>query len=110
MVNTILNQCHARSMSKGVILRIHIPYMLAKQKYREWTNSANGMQRSKVTEVESSMIETEAMELKHKDFVVALYLMGMHGNKAEEQACLRKHLSAIENSTFSGMCLYTGWD
>ncbi len=58
--------------------------MLAKQKHRERTNSANGMQRSKVTEVESSMIEKEAMELKHKDFVVALYLTGMHNNKAEE--------------------------
>ncbi len=42
------------------------------------------MQRSKVTEVESSMIETEATELKHKDFIVALYLTGMHDNKAEE--------------------------
>ncbi len=68
------------------------------------------MQRSKVTEVESSMIETEATELKHKDFIVALYLMGMHDNKAEEQAHSCKHLSAIENSTFSGMCLYAGWD
>ncbi len=56
------------------------------------------------------MIETEATELKHKDFVVALYLMGMHDNKAEELACSRKHLSAIENSTFNGMCLYAGWD
>ncbi len=54
------------------------------------------------------MIETEAMELKHKDFIVALYLMGMHDNKAKELACLLKHLPAIENSTFSGMCLYTG--
>ncbi len=33
---------------------------------------------------ESSMIENEATELKHKDFVVTLYLMGMHGSKAEE--------------------------
>ncbi len=56
------------------------------------------------------MIETEATELKHKDFVVALYLTGMHDNKAEELACLLKHLSAIENSTFSGMHLYAGWD
>ncbi len=56
------------------------------------------------------MIETEATELKHKDFVVALYLMGMHDNKAKELTCSHKHLSAIENSTFSGMCLYTGWD
>ncbi len=97
-------------MSKGVILRIHIPYMLAKQKHREQTNSANGTWRSKVTEVESSMREKEAMELKHKDFVVALYLTGMHGNKAEEQARSCKHPSAIENSMFSGMHLYAGWD
>ncbi len=84
--------------------------MLAKQKHREWTNSANGMQRSKVTEVESSMIETEAMELKHTDFIAALYLTGMHDNKAKERAHSCKHLSAIENSTFSGMRLYAGWD
>ncbi len=71
-------------MSKGVILRIHIPYTLAKQKHREQTNSANGTRRSKVTEVENSMIETEATELTHKDFIVALYLMGMHDNKAKE--------------------------
>ncbi len=56
------------------------------------------------------MIETEAMELKPKDFVVALYLTGMHNNKAKEQANSRKHLSAVENSTFSGMRLYAGWD
>ncbi len=42
------------------------------------------MQRSKITEVESSMIETEVTELKRKDFVVALYLTGMHDNKAKE--------------------------
>ncbi len=102
--------CHACSMSKGVILRIHIPYTLAKQKHRERTNSANSTQRSKVAEAESSMIETEATELKYKDFVVALYLMGMHDNKAEELACTHKHPSAIENSTFSGICLYAGWD
>ncbi len=30
------------------------------------------------------MIETEATEVKHKDFIAALYLTGMHGNKAEE--------------------------
>ncbi len=68
------------------------------------------MRRSKVTKVESSMIEKEATELKHKDFVIALYLTGMHDNKAEEQAHLNKHLSAVENSTFSGMHLYAGWD
>ncbi len=38
--------------------------MLAKQKHRERTNNANGMRRSKVTEVESSNIEKEATELK----------------------------------------------
>ncbi len=54
------------------------------------------------------MIEKEATELKHKNFIVALYLTGMHGNKAKEQAHLFKHLSAIEDSTFSGMCLYAG--
>ncbi len=56
------------------------------------------------------MIETEAMELNHKDLVVALYLTGMHDNKAEEQAHSRKHPYAIGNSTFSGMHLYVGWD
>ncbi len=54
------------------------------------------------------MIEKEATELKHKDFIIALYLMGMHGNKAEELARSFNHLSAIENSTFSGMHLYAG--
>ncbi len=95
-------------MSKGVILQIHMSYMLAKQKHREQTDSASGTQKSKVTKVESSMIEKEAMELKHKDFIVALYLMGMHNNEAEELTRLLNHLSAIENSTFSGMHLYTG--
>ncbi len=56
------------------------------------------------------MIEKEATELKHKDFVVALYLTGRHNNKAEERAHLCKHPSAVENSTFSGMHLYAGWD
>ncbi len=68
------------------------------------------MQGSKVDKVESSMIETEAIELKHKDLIVALYLTGMHENRAEERAHLRKHLSAVENSTFSEMHLYAGWD
>ncbi len=54
------------------------------------------------------MIEKEAMELKHKDFIVALYLTGMHGHKAEELACSLKHPSAIEDLTFSEMHLYTG--
>ncbi len=64
--------------------------MLAMQRHSEWTDSANSMQRSKVTKVESSIIEKEAPELKHKDFTVALYLMGMHSNKTEERACLLK--------------------
>ena len=76
--------------------------MLAKQKHREWTDSASGMQRSKVTKAESSMIEKEAAELKHKDFIIALYLMGMHGNKAKERACLQNHPFAIENSASIG--------
>ncbi len=79
-------------MSKGVILPIYIPYMLAKQKHRERTDSASGMQRSKVTEVESSIIEKEAMELKHKDFIIALYLTAMHGNKAKELTHTTIHL------------------
>ncbi len=70
-------------MSKGIILRNTIPYMLAMQKHSEQADSASGMQRSKVTKIESSMIEKEAAELKHKDFVIALYLIGMHSNKAK---------------------------
>ncbi len=70
-------------MSKGVILQKVISYTIARQRQSEWADSANCIQRSKVTEVESSMIEKEAAELKHKDFVVAVYLMGMHSNKAE---------------------------
>ena len=79
-----------------------IPYTLAMQRHRERADSASGMRRSKVTEVESSIIEKEAMELKHKDFVVALYLMGMHGNKAEGRASLPNHLFAIEDSAGVG--------
>ncbi len=56
------------------------------------------------------MMEKEATELKHKDFIVALYLTGMYDNKAEERAHLNKHPSAVENSTFSGMRLYASWD
>ena len=84
--------------------------MLAMQRHRKQADSASDTWRSKVTEVENSMIEKEAAELKHKDFVIALYLMGMHDNGAEERAHLSKHLSAVGNSTFSGMCLYAGWD
>ncbi len=50
-------------MSKGVILQIYIPYTLARQKHREQADNASSMQRSKVTKVESSMIEKEATEL-----------------------------------------------
>ncbi len=60
------------------------------------------MRRSKVTKVESSTIEKEAMALKHKDFIIALYLMGIHSNKAKEQASLINHQSAVENSTLVG--------
>ncbi|KAK0218411.1 hypothetical protein EDD85DRAFT_797789 [Armillaria nabsnona] len=70
-------------VSKGVILQNVIPYTLAMQRHGEWADSASGTQRSKVTEVESSIMEKEAIELKHKDFVGALYLTGMHGHKAE---------------------------
>ncbi len=41
-------------------------------------------------------------ELKHKDFIVALYFIGMHGNKAEGQASLPNYQFAIENSTAVG--------
>ncbi len=55
--------------------------------------SASGMQRSKVTEVESSIIEKEAMELKHKDFVIAMYLMGMHSVLHHIYVCTKFWLS-----------------
>ncbi len=77
------------------------------QRHCEQADSASGMQRSKVTKVESSMIEKEAAELKHKDFVIALYLMGMHGNKAEGRANLLNHPCAVENSISVGCaCMY----
>ncbi len=85
-------------MSKGVILQNSIPYMLAMQKHSEWADSASSMQRSKVTKAESSMIEKEAAEL----FIVALYLTGMHGNKAEGRACLLNHPFTVESSTLVG--------
>ncbi len=50
------------------------------------------------------MIEKEATELKHKDFVVALYLTGMHSNKAKGQARLLKNLFCSRELNFSGMC------
>lgn len=89
-------------MSKGVNLQKVILDTIARQRQSEQADSASGMQRSKVTEAESSMIEKEAAELKHKDFVVALYLTGMHGNKAEELACLLNHLFAVETSASVG--------
>ncbi len=58
--------------------------MITMWKHNEWADSASGMQRSKVTEAEGSMIEKEAAETKHKDFVVALYRTGRHSNKAKE--------------------------
>ncbi len=71
-------------MSKSVIWQKVILYTIARQRQSKQADSASGTQRGKVTEAESSMIEKEAVELKHKDFVVALYLMGMHSNKAKE--------------------------
>ncbi len=53
------------------------------QRHSEQADSAGGMQRNKVTKIESSMIEKEALKLKHKDFVIALYLTGMYSNKAK---------------------------
>ncbi len=61
-------------------------------------DSASGMQRSKVIEVEDSIIEKEVMKLKHTGFVAALYLMGMYSNKAEEQVSLLSNLLTLENS------------
>ncbi len=48
------------------------------------------------------MIEKEAAELKYKDFVIALHIMGIHGNKAKELACLQNHPFAVENSASVG--------
>ncbi len=48
------------------------------------------------------MIEKNAAELKHKDFIIALYLMGMHNVKAKEQAHLLNNLFALENSASVG--------
>ena len=42
------------------------------------------------------------MGLKHKDFVIALYLMDMHDNKAEGRARLPNHPFAIEDSAGVG--------
>ncbi len=50
-------QCHAHSVSKDVFLQSAMPYMLAMQKHNKQADSVSGTQRSKVTEVESSMIE-----------------------------------------------------
>ncbi len=64
----------------------------------KWADSASGMQRSKVIEAKDSMIEKEVMKFKYKGFVVALYLMGMYSNKAEEQVSLLSNLLALESS------------
>ncbi len=69
------------------------------QKHNKWADSVSGTQRSKVIKAESSMIEKEAVELKHQDSIIALYLVGMHGNKTKGQACLLNHPFAVENST-----------
>ncbi len=64
-------------------------------------------------EAESVMIKKEATELKYKDFAIALYLMGMHGNKAKEQACLLNNPFALANSASVGcacMCAETNLD
>ncbi len=82
--------------------------MLSMQEHNKWAGSASGMQRSKVMKMEHSMIEKEATAVKHKDFVVALYLMGMHSNKAKELACLLRNLSCIRETNLSGMCLHVG--
>ena len=103
MVSTLVRGiCHACSVSKGVILQNVIPYTLAMRRHRERADSASGTRRSKVTEVESSITEKEATGLKDKDFVVALYLTGMHGNKAEGRARLPNHPFAIEDSAGVG--------
>ncbi len=84
--------------------------MITMRKHNEQADSASGMRRSKVTEVEGSMIEKEAAELKHKDFVIALYLTGRHSNKAEELACLQSNLFYNREFSLSGMCLHAGRD
>ncbi len=96
------SRCHTHSVSKGVILWNTIPYTLVMQKHCAWADSARGMQRSKVRKAESSMIEKEVAELKYKDFVIALYFMSMHSNKAKGQAHLLNHLFTVENSTSVG--------
>ncbi len=111
----IFLHCHAHSVSKGVILWNNIPYALAMQEHNEWAGSASGTWRSKVMEMESSMIEKEAVALKHKDFVFALYLMGMHSNKTKDWAHLLRNLFCIRKSKLSGMhlhvvsCLWHGY-
>ncbi len=77
-------------------MRNTTPYALSMQEHNEQAGSASGTQRSKVTKVEHSIIEKEAMAVKYKDFVIALYLTGMHGNKAEELACLLRNPSSLD--------------
>ncbi len=54
------------------------------------------------------MIEKEATAVKHKDFIVVLYLTVMHSNKAEEWAHLLRNPSFIRESNLSGICLHMG--
>ncbi len=56
------------------------------------------------------MIEKEATAVKYKDFVIALYLMGMHSNKVKEQARLLRNPLCIGESNLSGMRLHMGHD
>ncbi len=97
-------------MSKGVILRNTTPYTLSMQEHNKQAGSASGTQRGKVMKVKCSMIEKEAVAVKHKNFIIALYLTGMHSNKAKEQAHLLKNLFCIRESNFSGMHLHMGHD
>lgn len=48
--------------------------------------------------MQKTLIEKEAIELKHKSFITPLHLIGMHGKEAEEQAHLPSDLFALENS------------
>ncbi len=106
----MLTHCHACSVSKGVILQNAIPYTIAMQMHNKQADSASDMQRSKITEVESSIIEKEAAELKHKDLVIALYLTGRHSNKAKELTCLQSNLFYNREFSLSGMHLHAGRD
>ncbi len=97
-----VEHCHACSMSKGVILQNSIPYMITMQKYNEQADSASGMQRSKVTEAESSMIEKEAVELNIRTLSLHCTLQaGMAIRPKSELACKVIHVT-IESSASVG--------